>query len=252
MKEKSSNGVYEKAVLFYGRYLGKRDQYNESRLLKTAKKLKIASNVAKALSLDEDVVLGIIVGDELSRVAYGEIGEEFISLKSDFNKLDYTTRMTDFVLNSLPADKKKKIREGLKHISNERDTSPEEKLANMIIDGFEYADALEKGPNRDICFINYKNRILEYSKAKKELAGPVIPTIKKPRKPKKQVDSAKAFDNLNKVKMRFEKKNNLVPNEFIREFIGFSRDSINRFYTVSLSEVEIEEIAKSIDREECK
>ena len=86
------------------------------------------------------------------------------------------------VLREADPEETARILRGLSHLLPRTDETAEEKLAIMFMDAFSYADGLDTWPKRSICFINFKNRVITYSKREGRLCGPVVPVLPDPRK----------------------------------------------------------------------
>ena len=190
---------YQTLINSVEKYMNFKDEYNENRLIKVSKKLKASAELSRILGLKEEIVAGIIVGDELSKVDYDKTEEASIDKERDVCKFEFSKTIMNKILNDADELIKKAINEGIDYLEKREDKTPEQKLAFMIIDGFEYSDALKTQQARDICFINYKNRILEYSKKAGQLAGPIIPELKNPREKinRKSISDISSNSNLN-------------------------------------------------------
>jgi hypothetical protein len=236
-----SKNVFQRLMNNAGEFLNKVDEYNESRLWKVSILIKYAFETAKSLGLDPAVVSGIIIGDELTRTAYLEVGERYLREKNpSFSKIDFAKRMMTGILEGTDSEKTDLILDGMERLENRNDSSPEQKLAFMLIDGHRYAEGLDTKDKRNICLINYKNRIMVYSKEKGKLTGPVVPVLENPRKAKRNIDEERVLSVLESVHQQFQNHIFVIPGNFERALEGLDKDAEIAYYMLAHPETVIE------------
>ena len=163
-------------------YLDRYDEYGERRLRKFSSVVKWLLETTRCLGLDDFVTLGLLYGSELMRLR-----EDTILVDPLRNDPETAARVApvrailDEVLREADPEKTARILRGLDHLLPRTDETAEEKLAIMFMDAFAYADGLDTRPKRSLCLINYKNRVMTYSRREGRLCGPVVPVLPHPR-----------------------------------------------------------------------
>ena len=225
-------------------FMNKRDEYGEERAPKIGKKMKASMEVADLLGLDPVVTAGIVCGEELMRTAYGEVGKNYLrKINPNFSKTDFAKRIMEVITYGIESDEKKAILEGIERLEDRKDTTPEQKLAFMIIDGFDYADALPDQMSRTVCFVEYKNKIVYYSQDARKLVGPTIPPVKNPRSIRKPVNEKVALKSIKGAIAELKSDSSLAFDGIKEIKKGLDSDVGLAYYVLALSEDELEKIA---------
>lgn len=243
MENMISKELYQRLIDNMNIYLNKKDDYDEPRLYKVSKKVRYVLEAASTLGLDPVVPTGIIIGEELTKTAYGAVGEEYIkSIYPGFDRVDFAKRMMNGLLDGIDSPEKEDIIEGIEHIGDRGDKTPEEKLAYMFIDGFEYSDSFDTKTKRDYCFASYKNRIKSYSLKTGELAGPVIPKNNNPRPKKRSINREHALKVLKEAHKYYKDNKSLIPEGIMKGFGDLDEDALIGCFIVALPEEELERV----------
>ena len=163
-------------------YLDRYDEYGERRLRKFSSVVKWLLETTRCLGLDDFVTLGLLYGSELMRLREDTILVD--PLQNDPEtaaRVEPVRAILEEVLREADPEKTARILRGLDHLLPRTDETAEEKLAIMFMDAFAYADGLDTRPKRSLCLINYKNRVMTYSRREGRLCGPVVPVLPHPR-----------------------------------------------------------------------
>lgn len=226
-------------------YLNKIDKYGENNLSKCRTKVKAGNEIAHALSLNAYIVAGIIYGEGLMRTAFGEVGENFLREKNpNFSNVDFAYRNMLGIISEMESETSGgRILEGIRNLEERKDSKPEEQLAYLIIDGFNYADSLEKKEKRNICFINYKNKVMSQSLLNGAVTGIVIPTPQDLRQKSSSIDENRAMNILNMARIVMRNNYSMVPQSFKKAYAGLDIDTQITYYVGALSESELERIS---------
>ena len=163
-------------------YLDRYDEYGERRLRKFSSVVKWLLETTRCLGLDDFVTLGLLYGSELMRLREDTILVD--PLRNDPEtaaRVEPVRAILEEVLREADPEKTARILRGLDHLLPRTDETAEEKLAIMFMDAFAYADGLDTRPKRSLCLINYKNRVMTYSRREGRLCGPVVPVLPHPR-----------------------------------------------------------------------
>ena len=178
-------------------YLDRYDEYGDRRLLKFAVIVKWLLETTRCLGLDDFVALGLLYGSELMRLR-----EDTILVDPLQNDPETAARVAPVrailreILQEADPEETARILRGLDHLLPRTDETAEEKLAIMFMDAFAYADGLDTRDKRSICFINFKNRVMTYSRREGRLCGPVVPVLPNPRKKGgKPADVLRTYDD---------------------------------------------------------
>ena len=100
MEKFDSKSTLDKMIASINKYADKRDDYDESSGLKIAKKVKFAMQGASTLNLDPNMAAQIIIGEGLSHLAYGKLGEDYLKrIDPKFSIEDYTSRLINGILH---------------------------------------------------------------------------------------------------------------------------------------------------------
>ncbi len=250
MNKIKSDAALEKMLASITKYADKRDDYDENSGIKIAKKVKFAMQGAKTLNLDSELIAEIIIGEGLSHLAYGPLGEEYLKrIDSKFTMEKYTERIIGGILYGEDKILTDEIISGANRYKKRDHRAASEQFAYMMLDGFSYADALRQKDYRDVCFINYKNKILKMSMESKTLTGPEIPEIKTPRPKNRAVNKRRALARINTAQAYYKDNINLIPIEIRRAFGDLGEDKLSAYYAVSLPERVLEKLYKEQEKE---
>ena len=239
MEKFDSKSTLDKMIKSINKYADKRDDYDENSGLKIAKKVKFAMQGAETLNLDPNMAAQIIIGEGLSHLAYGKLGEEYLKrIDPKFSIEDYTSRLINGILHG---ESKVVIDEIVTGVNRYRKGEHRE-----ATEQFAY---IKQKDYRDVCYINYKNKILRMSKKEKMLTGPTIPEIKQPRPKNRQVNRRKALMRINTAQRFYKEHIGAIPIEIRRAFGDLGEDKLSAYYAVTLPERELEKLYKDQDKE---
>ena len=250
MEKFDSKSTLDKMIKSINKYADKRDDYDENSGLKIAKKVKFAMQGAETLNLDPNMAAQFIIGEGLSHLAYGKLGEEYLKrIDPKFSIEDYTSRLINGILHGESKVVIDEIVSGVNRYRKGEHREATEQFAYMMLDGFDYADAIKQKDYRDVCYINYKNKILRMSMDAKMLTGPTIPEIKQPRPKNRQVNRRKALMRINTAQRFYKEHIGAIPIEIRRAFGDLGEDKLSAYYAVTLPERELEKLYKDQDKE---
>lgn len=250
MENPNTDVALDKMLKSITKYADKRDAYDEFSGLKVAKKVKFAIQGAKSLNLDANNVAQIIIGEGMSHLAYGKLGEDYLKrVDRDFSMEEYTRRLIGAILYNENKTNTEEVISAVNRYKTDDDRSASEKFAFMMMKGFDYADSIRQKDYRDICYINYKNKILKLSAEAKSLTGPIIPDNRNPRPKTMNVNRKRALMRINYAQSYFKSHISLIPEEIRRAFGDLGEDKLSAYYAVSVSERVLEKLYKQQDKD---
>ena len=233
---------------FLTKALNKKDEYGDENWFNIMQKLKYTVRISDALGFDTTVATAIIIGHDIARPCYGEVGEEFVkSHVSDYSKSKYAKEYIGGLLKNVESPKVKQICDGIENVLNQDIQSPEEQIVSIVNKGFEYSQQYSEREARALMMSKYTSLVIKKSGETGHLAQISIPNdVVSPRQ-------KRSTKNTNDIKQKLEanykyllENSNKIPKSFSDIFSNLDSSELAAYYIVSKSENFLDKLYKNI------
>ena len=177
------------------------DCYGEPMLDKTIKRIAYTEEFATSFGFDAEIATAIIVMMDLATPCYGEIGDSFLKeIDPKYTRTEYTEKLTRKVLAEVESTVCDTICKGIRHVIQQKHTTPEEQIALLIQNGFVFSQSLESQSLSSMFFARYKDYLIEKTAKENVLTDYVIPENNLPRRDLLKLSSEEKESKMEKLR----------------------------------------------------
>lgn len=225
------------------------NDYGDVMLKKTVRKISHTEEIADTFGFDSEVAVAIVVMKDLATVCYGETGERFLEkIDPSHTSEAYTERLARKVLHGIDPAAVDTICKGLRNVSEERHTTPEEQIALMVRKGFAFADTLATKPLEILFAANYCDAIIRRTARDKMLTDYVIPENSIPTREKKKLSPEEQENRrmqLETAHQYFAANPQEIPGTFKEGWGEISNELLAAYYVVGTDDKFLQEFEKT-------
>lgn len=224
------------------------DCYGEPMLDKTIKKMAYTEEIANSFGFDAKVATAIVVLRDLATPCYGEIGDDFLrEIDPNYTREGYTEKLARKVLNGVEVSTSDVVCNGIRNIAQNKHTTPEEQIALLIQNGFEFSDSLGTKSLASLFFSRYKDYMVEKTAKTGVLTEYVIPENSMPRREKAKISPKERAERMNQLRLAhkyFVANINKIPGSFRNGWGDISDDLLAAYYVVGTDDKFLAKFAK--------